>query len=385
MTRVLLVCGDPSGDLYASLLTKAVFERAPDARVDGIGGPLLRQAIAGRGEFLEDLASLGVTGFVEPARKIPLFFRLLRRLRERFRSQRPDAVVCVDFYGFNSRVLAAAKAAKVPAYYFISPQVWASRPGRIARLKRLVERMLVIFPFEERIYQDAGVPTTWVGHPLLDLLPEPAHRVRPDGSLRLGLLPGSRPSELRRHMPVLLDAAARILARFPKAELTLFAADSLPDQAYEPWLGHPARPRLVRDRGYAERARLDFALTSSGTATLENALLGVPMVVVYKLSWPTYALARALIRVSHIAMVNILAKTELAPELIQADATGPKIAKTALELLENPERLAAVRHSMLELRAALGKPGACGRAADVLLREIAGRVPAPEHAHGPAR
>lgn len=390
MGRVLLVCGDPSGDLYASMLARALAKLDPAVRVDGVGGPLLAAAITGRGEFLHDLASLGVTGFIEPLRRLPLFARLLRRLKDRLREQRPDALVCVDFYGFNRRVLGLAKAAAVPAYYFISPQVWASRPGRIAELKRLVERMLVIFPFEERIYHDAGVAVDWVGHPLLDILPEPvAPEDRPPGPLRLGLLPGSRPSELRRHMPVLLDAAHRILRDLPQTELELFAAESLPDEAYAPWLSRPlgprgVRPRLVRDAGYARRARLDFALTSSGTATLENALLGVPMVVVYKLSWPTYLVARTLIRVPHIAMANILAGKELAPELIQSDATGPKVARAALDLLGRPQRLASLRRELLSLRGALGGPGACSRAAAILAEQLSGRAHIPHRIHGAA-
>jgi lipid-A-disaccharide synthase len=280
--------------------------------------------------------------------------------------------VCIDFYGFNRRVLEAAKSAGVKAFYFISPQVWASRPARVAVLRRLVDRMIVIFPFEEKLYREAGVPVSWVGHPLLDILPEPAENP-PEGPLRLGLLPGSRPSEISRHLGVLLSAAGLVLRERRDSVVSVFASPHLPDIVYDDALrgfrSEGRGVRLVRDSGYQERRLQSMALTSSGTATVENALLGIPMVVIYRLSWPTYALARALIRVPHIAMANLLAGRALVPELIQGDATPQRIAQAALGILSDPPRLAALRRDLLSLRGTLGGPGAVGRAADILLRE----------------
>ncbi|MDE2490194.1 MAG: lipid-A-disaccharide synthase, partial [Elusimicrobia bacterium] len=307
----LVVAGDPSGDLHAAGLIRALKRRDPAARVAAVGGPLCRAAAD---EFIEDLASRGVTGFLEPARTIPFLLDLRRRLKDFLAARRPAALVCVDYYGFNRRVLELARAAGVPAYYFVSPQVWASRPGRVRVLKRLVRRMLVIFPFEKSLYEKAGVPVEFVGHPLLDLLPAPAEKAGPARPPLVGLLPGSRSSELRRHLPVFYAAFERLRKTHPGARGLLFAAINQPDEAY----GRPPQGvELVRESDYASRRRLDAALCSSGTATLENALLGVPMVVVYKLSWPTYAIARALIRVRHIAMANLLAGREVVPELIQ--------------------------------------------------------------------
>ena len=371
--RLLLVAGDPSGDLYASMLVRALKARRPGVRLRAVGGELTRRALGEGDAFLHDLASDGVTGFVEPLKRLPMLARVLGKVRAAL-AERPDAVICVDFYGFNRRVLEAAAAAGVPAYYFISPQVWASRPGRVRHLKRLARRMLVIFPFEEDLYRKAGVPVTWVGHPLLDVLPPPPS-ARAPGPLRLGLLPGSRGSEVRRHLGLTLDAASIVLKDFPETEVSVFAAPSMGDGVYRPLLERWRAPdgrraRLVRDAGYAERARMDLALTSSGTATLENALLGLPMVVVYKLSWPTYWLARALIRVPHIAMANLLAGRRLVPELIQSDATPRGVARAALDLLSAPRRLEALRAELAGLRAALGGPGAVDRAAEALLAEI---------------
>lgn len=376
MSRLLVVAGDPSGDLYASMLIRELRARVPGMLFAAVGGSLTRAALGAGDEFIEDLASLGVTGFIEPARRLPRLSRLLSKLDGRLASGGADAVVCVDYWGFNSRVLEAAKRRNVPAYYFISPQVWASRPGRVARIKRCVSRMLVIFPFEEPLYREAGVPVTWVGHPLLDLLPQPRASRPLTDPLRIGLLPGSRPSEVHRHLPLFLAALPRIARDYPRLEVTIFGASLLDDSHYAAAfkgarLPDGGRPRLVRESDYAERARQDLVLTSSGTATLENALLGLPMVVVYKLSWPTYLLARALIRVKHIAMANILAGRRVVPELVQHEATPAAVAREALALLGEPRRLRSVRAELSGLRAELGGPGAAGRAAEALLAEPA--------------
>src|SRR6187455_2337787 len=224
---MLIVCGDPSGDVHAASLILALKRQRPGLRVAAVGGP---QCQAAADEFLEDLASRGVTGFVEPLKQLAFLRALSGRLDTFLRERRPAAVVCVDYYGFNRRVLALAKSAGVPAFYFISPQVWASRPGRVSYLKQHVRRMLVIFPFEERLYRDAGVPVTFVGHPLLDLVPPPLV-ARPDTGV-IGILPGSRTSELRRHLPVCFGAFDILRARRREVRGLLFAAASQPDSAY---------------------------------------------------------------------------------------------------------------------------------------------------------
>lgn len=362
---ILIVAGDPSGDLHAASLARALKAADAGLRVAAVGGAALKEAAD---EFLEDLASRGVTGFWEPAAKIGFLASLALRLRRFLSERRPDALVCVDYYGFNRRVLPFAKKAGVPAFYFVSPQVWASRPGRVKVLKRLVRRMLVIFPFEEQVYREAGVPCLFVGHPLLDLLPAGRENGALKPPLKLGLLPGSRASEVNRHLPVLLSAAELLRRHFPALDAAVFASPALPDSAYR----LPPGLRLVRESDYAERSRLDLALCSSGTATLENALLGVPMVVLYKMSWLTYALARALIRVPHIAMANLLAGRRLVPELVQGEATPERVAREALALLEDPRRYAALRKELASLKVLLGKPGAAERAARAILDEAGG-------------
>ncbi len=370
MPRLLLIAGDPSGDLHAANLIRALKRRDRLVRVAAVGGPLCK---AEADEFIEDLASRGVTGFWEPALKIGFLLRLAARLKRFLVEQRPDAVVCVDYYGFNRRVLSLAAAAGVPAYYFVSPQVWASRPGRVQVLKRLVRRMFVIFPFEEELYREAGVPVEFVGHPLLDLIPEnKPHHADPQAP-RIGLLPGSRASELHRHLHLFYDAFKIMRRERPGAKGFIFASANQPDSAYGRL---PEGAVLVRESDYAARAKLDLAVCSSGTATLENAILGVPMVVVYKLSWPTYAIARAIVKVKHIAMANLLAGREVVPELIQRDATVGHIVLEAARFLDDPDRAARTRAELARVRAKLGEPGAAGRAAASLLADLPAGVDA---------
>jgi lipid-A-disaccharide synthase len=360
---LLIVCGDPSGDVHAANLILALKRQQPGMRVAAVGGPQCRAAAD---EFLEDLASRGVTGFVEPLKQLAFLRGLSARLATLLRERRPAAVVCVDYYGFNRRVLALAKEAGVPAFYFISPQVWASRPGRVQYLRQHVRRMLVIFPFEEQLYRDAGVPVTFVGHPLLDLVPPPRDEHRGSGTV-IGILPGSRTSELRRHLPVCFGAFEILRSRRSDLRGLLFAAASQPDEAYGEL---PQDVTLVRDRDYQHRSGLDVAICSSGTATLENALLGVPMVVIYRLSWPTYAIARAIVTVKQIAMANVLAGREIVPELIQGDATAERVAAETAAILDDSERAAQMRRNLAALRQTLGEPGAVDRAAQAILREL---------------
>lgn len=367
---ILIVSGDPSGDLHASNLIRALKGRGHGVRVSAVGGPLCR---AEADEFIEDLASRGVTGFWEPALKIGFLLKLAGRLRRFMLEKKPDALVCVDYYGFNRRVLALAKAAGVPAYYFVSPQVWASRPGRVKVLKRLVRRMLVIFPFEEELYRDAGVPVEFVGHPLLDLLPETRPREADPQAPRIGLLPGSRSSELHRHLQLFYDAFKVMRRERPGARGFVFASPNQPDKAYG---ALPEGAVLVRETDYAVRASLDLAVCSSGTATLENAILGVPMVVVYKLSWPTYAIARAIVKVEYIAMANLLAGREVVPELIQRDATVGRVVLEAARFLDDPGRAARARAELERVRHKLGEPGAAARAAESILSDLGSGVPA---------
>jgi lipid-A-disaccharide synthase len=274
------------------------------------------------------------------------------------------------------RLARAARRLGVPVVYFIAPQVWAWRRGRLRAMARDVSRVLAIFPFEVGLYQEAGVPVEFVGHPVLDVLPAlDAARARAglaaDGETLVGLLPGSRDAEVRRHLPVLLGAAARILERRPGTRFALPVATTIPPGPVQAAIRGSGLPvEALPGEAYRVMAAADLLLVASGTATLEAACYGTPMVVLYRLSWPSYVLARALVRgVSHISLPNILAGREVVPELIQGRATPAAVASAALHLLEDEGGRAAQRQALLDVRAKLGEAGAGLRAARAVLRE----------------
>jgi lipid-A-disaccharide synthase len=367
----MISCGEPSGDLYAGALAVEIRRRQPDAAIFGLGG---QRMMAGGGELLADYRGLSVTGLVEAVRVLPKSLSVFNRLVEAARIEKPQALVVIDFPDFNFRLAAAIKRLGVPVIYYISPQLWAWRKSRMNVMKRLADRVLVIFPFEEQIYRDAGVPVQFVGHPLVDL----ARAQEPkDSFLRevgldpkrpiVALLPGSRPNEVERLLPVIRDSVARIAARVRDAQFVVARAPSLDDRLFSRTQWSGARPIEVLARTDDVLAVSDVAITASGTATVQAALHGRPMVVVYKLSPLTYRLGRRFLLVEHVAMVNLIAGRRIVPELIQEDCTPENIAAETLALLTNPQRAADTRHALEDVRARLGGPGASGRAADAVL------------------
>jgi len=371
----MISCGEPSGDLYAGALAVEIRRRQPDAAIFGLGGQRL---MAGGGELLADYRGLSVTGLVEAIRVLPKSLLTLNRLVEAAHSEKPNALVLIDFPDFNFRLAAAIKKLGVPIIYYISPQLWAWRKSRMNVMKRLVDRVLVIFPFEERIYRDAGVPVQFVGHPLVDLAraQEPKESFLREIGLDsarpiVALLPGSRPNEVERLLPVIRDAVAKVAAKLPQAQFVIARAPSLDDRLFSSvkWVG--VRPVEVLARTDDVLAISDVAVTASGTATVQAALHGRPMVVVYRLSPLTYRLGRRFLLVENVAMVNLIAGRRIVPELIQDDCTADNIAAETLSLLTSPERAEEMRRGLAEVRARLGGHGASGRAAEAVL-EIAG-------------
>ena len=367
----MISCGEPSGDLYAGALAVEIRRRQPDAAIFGLGGQRL---MAGGGELLADYRGLSVTGLVEAVRVIPRSVSVLHQLVGAARAEKPDALVLVDFPDFNFRLAAAVKPLGVPIIYYISPQLWAWRQGRMKVMKRLVDRVLVIFPFEEQIYRDAGVPVQFVGHPLIDLAraQEPKDSFLREAGLDaarpiVALLPGSRPNEVERLLPIVRDAVAAIAAQLPQAQFVIARAPSLDDRLFDgvKWSG--VRPVEVLARTDDVLGIADVAITASGTATVQAALHGRPMVVVYRLSPMTYRLGRRFLLVDHVAMVNLIAGRRLVPELIQDECTPARIAAETISLLTDLPRAEEMRRGLAGVRAKLGAPGASGRAAEAVL------------------
>jgi lipid-A-disaccharide synthase len=302
---------------------------------------------------------------------------MVRRLTEAARAFRPDVFVPIDFPDFNFRAMAAIHGLGVPVVYYISPQLWAWRPGRMKTMRRYVDRVLVIFPFEEAIYQRAGVPVEFVGHPLIGMTRSAvderarpgwrrAHGLAPDAPT-VALLPGSRRSELAHIVPTIVEALPRIVARVPGAQFVVAQAPNLPDRLFEPLAAHPAKPVFVRERTDDVLAGSDVAITASGTATVQCAIHERPMVVVYRLSSLTYALGRPFALVDTYAMPNLIAGRRIVPELIQDGFTPERVAEETAALLTEPARFAAMRDALRDVRARLGGPGATARAAAAVL------------------
>lgn len=372
--NILIIAGDPSGDLHAANLIKELKNKEQGISVTAVGGLRMQQAAD---HFIYNLVAVGASGFAAPFKHFTLWFKLIRLIRHYLEEKKPACVIAVDFYGFNYQVLGLASHRKIPAYWYISPQVWASRPGRAAKIARNTKGVFVIFPFEEEIYRKAGGNPVFVGHPLLDMIPQPAEKTYPpaNGEWNIGLLPGSRRNEICALLPMFIKAFYKIKETYPKAKAKLFAVPEFPDSIIVPMLENENRYwskdiEIVRENDYRERAKLDFAFTCSGTATLENGLLGLPMSVAYKLGKFTYAIARRVITVKYISLVNILLNRQAVKELIQENATPELLAQDALSYLNEPNRLTEKRKELLSLRKLLGEKGAAERTAATICQNM---------------
>jgi len=372
MPSVMISCGEPSGDLYAGALARHLLELAPATRIAGLGGDHLRAAGA---ELVGDYRGLTVTGLVEAARVLPRAWAAQRALVSRARRERPDALVVVDFPDFNFRLAAALHRLGIPVIYYVCPQVWAWRPGRLRVLKRLVDRALVIFPFEAPLYRDAGIPVEFVGHPLLDLAKASGSRdaLAEEWGLdrrrpTVALLPGSRPNELRSTVPTLAAALPLVAARVPGVQFVVARAPNLPDALFDP-LRTAQGGRIVEVAGRADDVlhAADVVITASGTATVQTAIHERPMVIVYRLSALTYRLGKRFVKLDTYGMANLVAGRRIVPELIQDAFTPEAVAAETSRYFDDPAYAARTRAALADVRARLGEPGASRRAAEQVL------------------
>ena len=362
----MISCGEPSGDLYAGALTSEILRREPGAEVFGFGGQRLAAAGA---HLVGDFHGFSVTGLTEAVRVLPRSFVMLRRLTAAARHRRPDVFVAIDFPDFNFRLMAAMHRLGIPVVYYISPQLWAWRTGRMQTMKRYVDRALVIFPFEEELYRREGVPVEFVGHPLVDLVcvREPRAALLREHGLdpaapTVALLPGSRPNELTRIVPTIAASLPLIRARVPGVQFLVAAAPNL-----EAMLFRPLNAPIAHERTDDVLAACDVVITASGTATVQAALHERPMVVVYRLSPVTYRLGKPFVRVDTYAMANLVAGKRIVPELIQEGFTPERVAEECVRLLTDSDLYLRTRHELRGVREKLGKPGGSGRAAEAVL------------------
>ena len=370
MARILIITGEASGDLHGANLAKALKARDPQISLAGIGGAAMQAAGV---ELVRGTGRFDIIGMVGPLAIAAVIQRFLA-MRRLFRSEPWDAVVFIDHPGLNLRYAYFAKAAGLRVVYYIAPQVWAWRPGRIHWIKQRVDHVIVILPFEKAIYDRACIPCTFVGHPLLDAV-APQYETKglrarfdlaPEGRV-IGLLPGSRTGEVRALLPILLDAAGKLSRREPKTRFILAQASTIQDNLLQSLLRQsPVPVTVVKEQASEVMAVSDLVLVASGTATLQAAVVGTPMVLLYRTTRLTYWLARVLIRVKWIGLVNLVAGRSVVPELIQSEATGQRLYEEALRILEDRSAYNEMKRSLAKVRADLGEPGASTRAAEVV-------------------
>jgi lipid-A-disaccharide synthase len=367
-TQILISAGEASGDMYAARLAAALRARA-DVQLFGMGGPRMREAGV---EIVADCSEVSLVGIVEIAKKYPALRRVFKRLLNESARRKPRLAILTDFPGFHLRLARELKGQRVPCVYFVGPQFWAWRPWRANLVRRRFVRGLCIFPFEEEWYRSRGVKADFIGHPLVGNVS--ATRTRDEFAAAYGLdsskpiaalLPGSRSGEIAHHMPTLIEACP-LIQKNREVQFVLALAPGVNKSQIVPYLKADSRVRMVEDSTYDALGAADLSIVSSGTATVEAALIDAPMIVVYRVAPLTAAIARRLVRTPMFAMVNLIAGRRVVPELVQENFTPERLANEVTRLLDSPEARAEMRGGLAEVREKLGPPGAVERAADLI-------------------
>ena len=370
--RIMIVAGEASGDIYGADLVKEALKLSSDLHFFGIGGARMREAGV---DTLVDSSEMAVVGLVEVIKHFDVISSAFVKLKQILLNEPPDLLILIDYPGFNLRLAKVAKKAGIKVLYYISPQIWAWRQGRVRKIARLVDHMAVILPFEAPFYQQAGVPVTFVGHPMLDLVTVTLDRSAAATSFKLdpfrkiiGLFPGSRHNEIERLLPVILAAAVKLKKQFPGIQFILPLASTLRRDDIVPLLTAAGLDvTITRDRIHDMIRACDAVISVSGTVTLEIALVGTPMVIIYKLSPLTYQLAKRLVKVPNIGLCNIVAGETVVRELIQDHANPDEIAAEIGNLLTDNAYHATIVAKLGEVRSKLGQGGASVNVAQLAL------------------
>ncbi|MGA2937969.1 MAG: lipid-A-disaccharide synthase [Syntrophobacteraceae bacterium] len=369
--EIFISAGEASGDLHGSQLARAIWSIAPQTRLSCLGGPHL-QAEGVRA--IVDNRSISVVGVSEIAAHIRAFYCAWRKIRAHLLATRPALVILIDFPDFNLFLGKFAKKIGAKVFYYISPQVWGWREGRTKKIGRLVDRMAVILPFEKDFYASYGIEVDYVGHPLVDIMADLPDKTQCDrlyhdfrGPL-VGLLPGSRRSEIKLLFDILMDAARIISRSLPEARFVIPVASSLDARDIESRAARWSLPvRVVANDTYGAIRASDLILTASGTVTLEAAILETPMIILYKVARLSRRIGELLIRLKLVGLPNVIAGKAIVPEFVEEEPTAPRVAERAIELLKNPDLLSAQRRELGRIHSQLGAPGISGRVARLAL------------------
>ena len=366
--RIMIVAGEASGDLHGGNLVRAMRRIDPTLQFRGVGGKKMKEAGV---DLIADSADMAVVGLTEVFSKLGTIRKVMGALKASINTDKPDLLILIDYPDFNLSLAKTAKKSLVKIFYYISPQIWAWRKGRIGTIKRIVDKMAVILPFEAPLYHKAGVDATFVGHPLLDTVRTKYSRQEAlcrfglhEGMTTIGILPGSRQSEVVRLLPEMLGAAEIIAKKQPHVQFVLPLADTLDIKFISRIIKqYSASVRIISNEIYDVINCADVVMVASGTATLETALMETPMVILYKVSSPSYYVGKMIIDVSHIGLVNIIAGKTIVPELIQDEANPESIAAEVIDILTNKSRMDNMRNELSKIKGMLGSPGAAERAA----------------------
>lgn len=375
MTRILISAGEASGDIHAAAVTAAIKKIDSSAEVFGMGGDALRNA---GGEVLFDIKDHGVMGFVEVLKKLPDLFKLRDDFEKVMDERKPDCLITVDYPGFNMKLAKLAHDKGIPVVSYIAPSAWAWHKSRAKKVAKIVDKVACIFPFEYDVYKEAGAPVEFVGHPLVDIVKPKMSQAeamafagKEEGKKLILLMPGSRLMEIEKMLPTLLGAAKLIKKQLPEVSFVMPRAGTIPISLLEEKIkASGLEVKITEGNNYDLFSVADLALATSGTVTLEAALCGLGSVIVYKTNPVTYFIAKLVVNIPHIGLPNIVAAKSVLPELIQNDFTPAKVAQEALALLES-KRNAKMKEDLAYVKERLGKPGAVGRVAELVLK-IAG-------------
>ena len=370
--RIVIIAGEASGDMHGAHLINHLKEISPEIEISGLGGKLMQTAGA---EIYYNLVNLAVIGFFEVLQNLSKFKGAFKLLLTKIDQKKPDAVILIDYPGFNLKIAREIKKRGIPIIYYISPQVWAWGQGRLKTIKKLVDIIIVVFKFEEELYQKEGINVYFAGHPLMDMVKSGgfkeaicAEHHLDENSLSIALMPGSRENEIKRILPVMLDTALMLHEDNNQSQFIVVKSPSVAESVYTQILSrHRAPARLIENSTYDILEIADFALICSGTATLEAAIMQTPMVIIYKVSFATWLCVRNLIKIPYIGLVNIVAGEKIVPEFVQFNARPDIIYKACKQIIYDKDKKEEMIEGLKKVKNSLGEPGASRRAAEAVI------------------